>query len=293
MKYASGPSARSWRSTLIVSALMIVGCQGAESQAAGDVHPAKQIFTEYTQWPATAPGEVSLSQFTPFRAVYHRNYTDANGAERNDRVIVTAEHVAWDDEGAIAVGLIDAGSLEYTDTSARKQTRFFAEGDLRLLLQLTPASGTAKDYVVIRVDDGAIDATQVESATGETQHREMPLPSPSWGAPGAWVVGSMPLAEGMKIRLDPYLAMGSSSILGTSSYHVTGQESVSLPNGETSNAWVVEYPLGMTNGRIMQLLILDRPPYLFAKRPYDADTGETSERGALTLLEYQAFESHR
>ena len=99
----------------------------------------------------------------------------------------------------------------------------------------------------------------------------------------------MPLETGMQIRLDPYPAVASSNILGTSSYHVTGHERVTLPDGKEHDAWVVEYPLGMTNGRIMQLLVMDRPPYLFAKRPYDADTGEVSERSSLRLLEYHTF----
>ncbi|MFT5434664.1 MAG: hypothetical protein ACI9OJ_005378, partial [Myxococcota bacterium] len=144
-------------------------------------------------WPATAPGQVELQNFTPFRAVYERCYRDENGQQRKDRVIITAENVAWGDEGAIMVGLVDTGSLEYSDTNARAQLRYFAGDDLALLFQLTPMSGTAKDYTLIRAEDGAMHMTNVKTATGESDHQQMPSAPPGFGAPGAWLFASMPL----------------------------------------------------------------------------------------------------
>ena len=281
------------RPLLLACTALILGCQGAESQAAEEVHPEKLVYADYSEWPATTPGSITLNQFQPFRAVYGRHYTDHNGQERLDRVVVTAERIAWADEEAIAVGLVDTGNTDYPDTYARSHMRFFSAEHLGLLFQLTPAPGAAQDYMVIRVGEESVNATMVESETGDAEHREMPNPGPDWGVPGVWALGSMPLEEGMKIRLDPAFAMANSSVLGTSPYRVVGQEQVSLPNGETMEARVVEYPLGMTNGRIMQLLIVDRPPYLVEKRPYDVDTGEFSDRGSLRLQQFTAFGDQR
>ncbi len=54
---------------------------------------------------------------------YERVYRDARGQQRDDRVIITAKRVAWGAAGAIMVTLIDAGNLDYDDTSTRVQTR--------------------------------------------------------------------------------------------------------------------------------------------------------------------------
>ena len=271
---------------------LLVGCQGAASQDT-DMHPAKQAYADAQSWPATAPGEVSLTNFTPFRAVYERHYRDHNGAHRQDRVIVTAEHVAWGEEPAITVSLIDTGSLDYTDTTARKQTRFFAANDLRILLQITPSPGAAKDYDLIVAEADEIDMTRVTTSTGEAEHREMPLTAPGFGAPGAWVAASMDLEEGMQLRLDPYYAAPSSGILGTAPSRVTGREWIETPDGERQQAWVVEYPLGMSSARMMRTFVVDRPPYLLAKRPYDLDGAAVDEVGVLRLIEFQAFPDTR
>ena len=186
MNHGTTHQASYWRTALLLSAMLVIGCQGAESQTSSDIHPSKQLYATYPQWPATAPGNTTLSQYTPFRAVYERNYTNGNGEERIDRVIVTSERIAWGEEGAISVSLIDAGSREYTDTTARTQTRFFAENDLRLIFQLTPVPGTPMDYIIARVNDGVVKATGVQSATGQAQHREETLPGAGWGAPGTF-----------------------------------------------------------------------------------------------------------
>lgn len=277
--------------TFILSALLF-GCKDAASQDA-DVHPAKQVYADAQSWPATAPGDVRLANFTPFRAVYERHYRDHNGEHRQDRVIVTAEHVAWGAEPAITVSLIDTGSLDYTDTTARKQTRFFGADDLRILLQITPSPGAAKDYDLIVAEAEEIYMTRVTTNTGEAEHREMPLTAPGFGAPGAWVAGSMDLETGMRLRLDPYYAAPSSGVLGTSPSQVTGQEWIEMPDGERQQAWMVEYPLGMSNARMMRTFVVDRPPYLLAKQPYDLDGGEVDEVGVLRLIEFQAFDGGR
>jgi hypothetical protein len=283
----------SWRGIVIVSA-MIAGWQDAASQDAdGNVHQAKQAYVDRQDWPATAPGQVHLQNFAPFRAVYERHYRDGNGEHRQDRVIITAERVAWGDRAAIMVGLIDAGNLDYTDTNARSQVRYFAADDLSLLLQLTPASGAAKDYSLIRAEEGQVHMTTVKTATGESQHRELPAAPPGFGAPGAWLFGSMALAEGMRIRFDPYYAPASSNILGAAPSRVVGREWIETPGGARYHAWVLERPLGMTSPRLMLTYVIDRPPYLLGKKPVNADTGEATEIGSLRLLEFQTFQDGR
>ena len=282
-------SSWSWRSVLSMSA-MIVGCQNAASQGAdGDPHPAKQAYVGVEQWAATAPGDVDLKNFTPFRAVYERHYRDHNGEPRQDRVIITAEDVAWGEEAAIMVSLIDAGSLDYSDTNARAQVRYFAKDDLRLLFQLTPATGTAKDYSLIRADDGELHMTTVKTATGEVEHQTRPSAPPGFGVPGAWLFGSMALSEGMQIRFDPYYAPASSNILGAAPSRVIGRASIDTPSGERQEAWVLERPLGMTGPRLILTYVVDRPPYFLGKKPIDADTGETTQVGSMRLIEFQAF----
>ena len=276
-----------------VAVALMATAAPTSAQPPDDVHPAKVVFTDYSEWPATAPGSIRLSRFAPFRAVYERHYVDGSGLDRQDRVIVSAEYVAWGERTAIVVGLTDTGNLDYDDTTARQQTRFFAEDDLSLLLQVTPTTGTAKDYTLWRVEGDTVFSTRVGTATGESQHASLGLPTAGWGAPGVWVVGSMELTEGLRIRLAPYVAQGSSNVLGTSSYHVVGREQVTVPDLGRVDAWAVEYPLGMNTGRMMKLLITDRPPYLLGKVPYDVDTGETTVRSSLTLLEFHEFPAGR
>ena len=277
-----------WSAGLMVMA-MTLGCQDAQSQSpSGDIHPAKAAFADMAQWPATGIGDVVLRNFTPFRAVYERHYTDAKGQARQDRVVITAEEVAWDEEAAIMVSLTDTGSLEYDDTSARSQVRYFARDDLRLLLQVTPVVGTARDYTLVRAEPGQMFMTSVETATGETRHQSMPSAPPGFGAPGAWVFGSMDLREGMQVRLDPYFALSSSNILGGDPSRVVGQEQMDTPAGN-HNAWVVERPLGMSSPRLMQTWVVDRPPYFLGKAPINADSGERSVGGSMRLIEFAAF----
>lgn len=280
-----------WHPVLVLAfSMLIMGSDPAAAQTGdGAVHLAKEIYADMANWEATAPGAVELKNFMPFRAVYERHYRDANGQPRKDRVVISAEHVAWGEDAAIMVGLIDAGSLDYTDTSARSQIRYFTADDLRLLLQITPVTGTAKDYTLIRMEGGAAHMTSVKTATGESEHREMANAPPGFGAPGPWLWGSMSLEEGMRIRFDPYYASASSNVLGAAPSRVIGRETIEMPDGEAHEAWVLERPLGMTGPRFMRTYVIDRPPYFLGKTPVDVDTGERPEVGSMRLLEFQTF----
>ncbi len=280
----------SWvRCAILVCVAGLVGYQDASSQSSQNVHPTKAAFADAETWPAVAPGQIPLRNFEPFRAVYARVYRDGKGQQREDRVIITAERVAWGETGAIMVTLIDAGNLDYDDTSARVHTRVFAEADQRLLFQVSPVPGTAKDYLLIHADQGPVRVTRVQAATGEGTVEAPPVPTPQLGAPALWVVGSMALQGGQRIRFSAADAPAASNILGARHFQVSGQETIeSGPDGQ-HDAWVVSYPLGLANARVMQNFVIDRPPYLLGKRPMDLDSGETTEIGTLRLIEFSTF----
>lgn len=278
---------------VVASAMLVLGCADGPSQTGiVQVHEAKQTYADFGSWPVTAPGEVSLANFQPFRAVYERHYRDVNGEHRADRVIVTAENVAWGPEAAVMVGLIDAGSLAYSDTNARSQVRFFSLADGRLLLQVTPAPGTAKDYRLIRAEGGRVSMSTVRTVDGETDFRDMAVDVGGWGAPAHWVVASMALEPDMKIRLEPTFAFASSRVFVAEPFTVLGEEWVDVL-GERVSAWSVEHPIGLEGPRLMRTWVVNRPPYLLGRQPVDAETGEEPLIGSMRLVAFQLYEDSR
>lgn len=279
-----------WTRCAIIAGLVgMVGCDEASSEVAQDVHPSKAVYADADSWPSVAPGEFPIDNFQPFRAVYERVYRNEHGQQRDDRVVITAERVAWGPTSAIMVTLIDAGNLEFDDTSPRVHTRVFAEEDQRMLFQISPVSGTPRDYLLINTAGPMARATRVADETGEGMVQTTPFPTPQLGAPALWVLGSMALTEGQTIRFGSADLPAASNILGARPYQVSGQETVETPAGQ-HDARVVSYPLGMTSARVMQNLVVDRPPYLLGKRPMDMDSGETSEIGTLRLIEFTTFD---
>ncbi len=281
---------RPWmRCAIIASLVGMVGCEDASSAALQDVHPTKAVFADAEAWPAATPGQFPLKNFEPFRAVYQRAYQDHNGQDRDDRVVITAERVAWGPTSAIMVSLVDTGNLDYDDTSPRVHTRFFAEEDHRLLFQITPAPGTPRDYLLINTEGSTARATLVEDATGNATVQNLPFETPQLGVPALWVVGSMSLSEGQTIRFASADTPAASNILGARPFLVSGRETISAgPTGE-QDSWAVSYPLGMSNGRVMKNYVIDRPPYLLGKRSMDLESGEVSENWSLRLIEFSSF----
>jgi len=277
------------RGGLVLTAILVgAGCGDGAPADAQQVHPGKAHFGDADTWPAFGPGDVSLRNFHPFRAVYERVYQDAQGDEVRDHIIVTAERVAWGETPSILVTLIDSGSRDQDDTWARIQTRIFSETDQSLLMQIAPAPGTARDYVIGHMDGGAR-ATLVEAESGDARSLPVEFPVPQLGTPGLWLAASMDLEEGQRIAFSAADAPAPSSTLGARPYQVVGQEGFSAgPIGDVQ-AWVVAYPLGMTNGRMMHTFLIDRPPYLVGKRPLDLDSGETTELGTQRLVAFTAL----
>lgn len=276
------------RAGFIIATAVWAGCGDAAPAASQDVHPDKVAFANVGEWPTVSVGAAGLANFEPFRAVYERIYRNGAGEERRDRVIVTAERVAWNDTPAISVSLLDAGNSEYDDTAMRSQTRVFSEADHSMLLFIAPVPGTPRDYMVAHTD-GSARITVVEAATGTGTLQPGSFPLPQLGAPGLWLIGSMSLEANQRIAFANADAPAPSNILGARPVVVTARESVDAGPLGSQQAWIVSYPLGMTNGRFMQNLVIDRPPYLLGKRPLDVDSGESSEVGTLRLVEFTAF----
>jgi hypothetical protein len=187
---------------------------------------------------------------------------------------------------AVLVTLIDTGNLEYDDTFGRIQTRVFALDNQRLLMQIAPAPGTPKDYMVIHADGDSMVATMVEAATGKGTTRYGGAPLPQLGAPALWLVGSMELEPDQGLRFSAAHTPAPSNIMGARDFRVSGSERFAAgPLGDI-DAWVVAYPLGMESPWVMHNLVTDRPPYLVGKRPMDLDSGQTRKIGTLRLVEF-------
>ncbi len=272
----------------IAAAVVFVGCGQAESAASQDVHPQKAMFADAETWPTVGVGAVALANFEPFRAVYERVYRNAQGQERRDHVIITAEHVAWNETPAISVSLIDAGNTEYDDTAMRIQTRVFSADDQSLLLYIAPLPGTPRDYMIAHTD-GTARVTTVEASSGVGTSQPIDFPLPQLGAPGLWLTGSMPLQVDQRISFAHVDAPAPSGILGARPTVVIAQETIDAGPMGRQEAWVLAYPLGMTNGRVMHNFVIDRPPYLIGKSPMDLDSGEASEIGSLRLVGFTTF----
>lgn len=274
----------------VILASMLGACGGAPGAADGQLHESKADYADAAEWPTTGPGQVDLANFEPFRAVYERHYRDMNGEHRQDRVVVTAERVAWGSEGAVMVTLTDTGSPDYDDTTARIQVRYFAETDGRLLFQIAPSPGTANDVTVVRIDDGDMKATAVESLTGAVNFREMAPPDgPGWGVPALWIAASIRPEDGDRIRVAPVYAMATSGVFADPPMRAVRRESVDGPDGPTE-AFVIEYPSGMQSPRMMRTWLVDRPPYLLRRQPYDAVTGEEPLIGTMRLVSFQRLD---
>lgn len=271
-----------------VALMLVMSGEGASQVVPQEVHPTKGVFADFEQWPAIARGELALANFRPFRAVYERSYQDVNGRPRTDRVVITAERVAWGSEAAIMVTLIDTGSLAYDDTSPRTHVRIFAETDQRMLYQISPAPGTPRDFLMINTEGSSPRVTRVNDSNGEAVTQTLPVSTPQLGAPALWIVGSMQPSTGRKLRFGSADLPAASNILGAREFMVVAKETVGPGPAGRHEASVVNYPLGMTNARVMQNVVIDRPPYLVSKRPMDLASGEV-EAETLRLIEFTTF----
>jgi len=266
---------------------VIVVAAGALQQ---DMHPTKHVYASRADWPVTAPGDVTLKSFRPFRAVYERNYVQGGGPNagepRTDRVIVTAEHVGWDGVEAVSVQVIDSGIADKADTNARALTMFIAERDLRLLFEIGPTPGTAKDYYVAHVLPDRVVGSMVSTATAEVSPQIAEVTAPGFG-PSAWVVANMDLQPGLTFRLEPAYSPQSNPLSPGLFGRVIGRETMNDLGGTAREAWVVETVTNLTNERASRYYVIDAPPYYLGTASWNLETDE--ERNKFVWLKAFAF----
>ncbi len=269
---------RLWSTAL--SAVLLAACATPPAPAS-EPHPEKAVYADQQSWPATAPGSVSLTGFHPFHAVYDREYTQSSGPgkgeKRRDRVIVYADEVAWEGDRAVAITLLDSGVAEHADTNARTMTMIAALDDLTLRFELGPVPGRAKDYYLGLVSGDEILLNNIETEAQTLQAQRMPTPQPGFG-PGAWVMASMDLAVGKKIRLAPYYSPRASPISRSDYGRVIEQRTITDGSGDQHEAWVVETPgwYRLDHPKVLRFLLKDTPPYYLGTETYSHETGETS-----------------
>ncbi len=265
---------------LLVIMYPIAACQSQ------DVHPKKTHFQDAQSWASTNPGDVTLKNFRPFRAVYQRNYTNKAGEPRTDRVIISAEEIGWDGDAAIAITVIDTGEPEYEDTNGRTLSMYVKREDLSLLFEIGPSPGTAKDYYIGRKLDDKLVLNSVTTETGAHQFQPMETTLPGFG-PGSWVMASMDLEQGMKIRLDPVYSPRSNPLTGfTHTGYVAGQESYTDLSGRTYDAWMIEHTGNLASASVARRPMVDHPPYLLGTEIVNLETGDRRDSMRLITFEY-------
>lgn len=257
----------------------------------GGVHPAKAEFKDFQEWRAVNPGQVSLKDFSPFRAVYKRNYTQGSGPKkgepRTDRVIITAEAVGWDGHQAIHFSMVDSGEVHYDDTNGRTFSLYFDAKTLAMLLEMGPVPGSAKDYYTLRVLEDKLVGTFVTTDKGEAQNQIAPTSAPGFGAPAPWILASMDLTKGKRIRFEPAYSVGLGVLNTKSPFRVSGQQKIKSEGGQSFQVWVVESVSNLKSPWVQRTMITDKPPYLIRRESVNKDSGQT--RVYMDLLNFQSF----
>ena len=274
-----------------IVALLIFPTIFAAGPTEDGVHPGKKAFQDSNNWPAVAPGQVSLKNFTPFRAVYRRTYRQGSGPNagqtRIDRVIISADNVAWDGNKAIYFNMVDSGEAHYDDTNGRTFSLFFDAQNLAVLLELGPVPGAAKDYYTLRVLEDKLVGTFVTTDKGEAKNQVAATSAPGFGAPAPWILASMDLAKGKKIRFAPAYSVGLGVLNTKAPFHVIDQKKVTSAGGQHFDAWIVESVGNLTSPWVQRTAITDKPPYIIRRESINSDTGE--KKVYMDLLDFQTF----
>ncbi len=250
------------------------------------VRSEKAAFQDAASWPQTAPGQVKLRDFRPFRAVYQRSYNQASGPNagqlRTDRVIVHAEEVGWDGKAAILVTLIDSGDPKWNDTAARSLFMVIDRQDMHVYFESGPVPGKAKDYYFAQPETGV--GTMVTTADGIAQIQKFPAGLVGWG-PGSWVLASMDLKEGMKILLGPFITPGV-NIFTHKQGIVKGRKEFVDAGSQKHNAWLIENGGTLSSSRMGQIYVAPQPPYFLASFSRDLDSGQETNGTRLVSFQY-------
>jgi len=261
---------------------------------AQEVHPKKASYADAQQWPPTAPGDVKLKNFHPFRAVYQRSYRQhsgpGKGQPRQDHVIVSAENVAWDGKPALLINIIDTANPEYEDTNARSQSMYVDREDLSVVMDVGPIPGKAKDYYIARKLENKLILTAVTSEDGSANVQTMPTSADGFG-PGAWVMACMKLKKDLKVRLDPLYSRPGNAVSGMRFARIIGRESYTDGTGKKYDAWIAEAMWGLSNAKVLHLYLIDQPPYYLGTDSINLESGESNEFMRLTEFSHQGTSS--
>ena len=263
--------------SLIILFFFLVAICSPQLHLAQEVHPKKEIFKSLSGWPVTAPGEVRLKNFAPFRAVYERTYRQASGPEagatRNDRVIVSAEKIGWDGVPGIAITLIDSGIEDKSDTNARVLSMFVGLEKLDVHFEMGPIPGKAKDYYVARLEKNKGYLSQVMTKSQKLMPNQMDLKGPGFG-PTTWIMASMPLKPGLKIRLAPSYSPPGNPLTSARYAHVVRKSTFEDSSGRKYSSWIVETSRNFSTPRVSHIHLTDRPPYYLGTETVDLETKE-------------------
>lgn len=254
----------------LLTIMILTSCTGQE------IHPYKEKFIDFQSWPATAPGDFTFDNFTPYRAVYSRTYTHHKTGETvNDQVIMTAQRVFWYGKNAILFEVHDVGTPEVPDTNGRTQFYYLDEKTLELFLAVGPKAGTPQDYTSVRVLDKKIVTSKLNTETGKVETSEFKTQEPTFGFRQIRFLmwAAMDLNVGNKIKLFPNFnapAAEQIPVLGI----VKEQSNYTTPNGEVVNAYVVENTNNPMSAIVNKFYVSSEAPYLLAQGLYNADDDE-------------------
>ncbi len=261
------------------------------AQQPPNIHPKKTMYADFQQWSATAPGDVQLKAFRPFRAVYLRKYKQSSGPNkgqpREDRVIVTAEKVSWHGKDVALINITDSGNSNSEDTNARSLSMFANLEDLGVLFEIGPIPGKAKDYYVANIQADSQVVTMVTSSSGQSQTRKQQMNGAGFG-PGTWAMACMDLKKGKRIRLAPVYSPPGNAITGRPFAQVLRRETYTSGKGESYEAWVIETMYGLASSRVQHSFLAPRPPYFLGTNSIDLNNGESKVFMQLQSFEYLA-----
>ena len=271
--------------------LFLLPAMIAAAQTGSGVHPGKVAFADAQQWPAVTPGQVTLKNFVPFRAVYRRTYKQGAGPKagepRIDRVITTAENVAWDGREAILFNMIDSAEAHYEDTNSRTLALYVDARSLAVIFEMGPVPGAGKDYYLLRVLEDKVMGTFVTTDKGESKNQSAPTRAPGFGAPAPWLLASMDLAEGRRIRFAPAYSVGLGALGTKAPFRVIARQKITCEGGRQFDAWIVESIGNLTSPWVQRTAVTDHPPYLIRRTSVNLDSGE--ENISMDLLDVQTF----
>ena len=145
--------------------------------------------------------------------------------------------------------------------------------DLRVLFEIGPIPGKAKDYYIGRIMPDTVLLSQVITDTQKLKPDKIETDRPGFG-PNAWVMASMDLREGLKINLAPAYSPQGNSLTSATYGHIVGKGPFVDGSGKTYQAWVLETSRNLATPRVHHVHLVDRPPYYLGTETVDLETGE-------------------